>query len=53
MNRRWRWVPLVAVQAVTAPGPEIKVTGELTSGQGGFSLAFPFGLSNRGDKMNH
>lgn len=31
-------MPLVAVQAVTAPGPEIKGTGELTSGQGGFSL---------------
>lgn len=35
---------MVAVQAVTAPRPEIKVTGELTNGQGGFSLAFPFGL---------
>lgn len=32
-------MPLVAVQAVMAPGPEIKGTGELTSGQGGFSLA--------------
>lgn len=39
MNSRWRWGPLVAIQAAMVPRPEIKGTGELTSGQGGFSLA--------------